>query len=77
MKHAIQSTLNNVIQEAWQEPNLAKAKTLVLTYVSESKIKEEDKKRMTVAINEIKYKNKLDYYLANSLLKYEGLSVNQ
>ena len=40
-------------------------------------IKEEDKKRMEVALGEIKTKRKLDYYLANALLKFEGSGLSQ
>ena len=41
------------------------------------KKKEEDKKKMMTTINGINNKYKLDYYLANSLLTYEGSGLGQ
>ena len=73
----LKSALEKVIQEAWGEKDMDKSKKLVLDFVLPSKIKEEDKKRMEVALGEIKTKRKLDYYLANALLKFEGSGLSQ
>ena len=77
MKHEIKSTLEKVIQQVWAEPDMNKAKDLILSSIDASKIKDDDKKRIRINLNEIKTKPKLDYYLANSLLRYEGHSVNR
>ena len=73
----IKSTLEKIVQQAWAEKDLTKAKQIVTDYLTSSKIKEEDKKKMMTTINGINNKYKLDYYLANSLLTYEGSGLGQ
>ena len=73
----IKSSLDKIIQQVWSEKDLNKAKNIVTSYLNDSKIKDEDKKKMTQSIDKITTKGKLDYYLANSLLKYEGSGLSQ
>lgn len=73
----IKSSLEKIIQQVWSEKDLNKAKNIVTSYLNDSKIKDEDKKKMTQFIDKITTKGKLDYYLANSLLKYEGSGLSQ
>lgn len=76
MKAEIRSGLEKVIQQAWAEKNLDLAKKMVVDFLQESKIKDEDKKKMIYVIQtEIKNKYKFDYYLTNALLKFEGMSI--
>jgi hypothetical protein len=68
------SKLEEVIAQAWTEPSLEKAKALVVDCISNSRIKSKDS--ILYTLSTIKSKYKLDYYLANSLLKFEGMSLN-
>jgi hypothetical protein len=73
----IASTLENIIQDVWKETNLDKAKLIITTYIGESKIKDEDKNKIFNNLKQITSKFKLDYYMANSLLTYEGKGLGQ
>ena len=76
-KRQLISTLESVIQQAWGESDLGKAKNLVISHIRESKVKDEDKTRIETAIAEISSKPRFDYYLANALLKFEGHGVRK
>lgn len=76
----IKSSLEKIIQQAWAESDLNKAKKLVTDFLETSKIKDEDKKKMITTINnptEIANKARFDRYLANALLSYEGSGLGQ
>jgi len=68
------SKLEGIIQQAWNERDLNKAKTLVTNYISDSRIKSKD--TILTTLSSINSKTKLDFYLANSLLKFEKLAVS-
>jgi hypothetical protein len=67
------STLGEVIQQAWAEPSLAVAKTMVKDHVVSTQIKSKD--LIIQNLERIGTKGKLDLYLANSLLAFEGYRV--
>jgi hypothetical protein len=67
------STLGEVIQQAWAEPSLVKAKTLVSEHVMNTQIKSKD--LILQNLEHMDTKRKLDTYLANSLLAFEGHRV--
>lgn len=67
------STLDKIIQQAWSEPSLSTAQQLVIDYLSNTRVK--DKDSMIAIIRAVPNKRKLDSYLANSLLKFEGMST--
>ena len=69
------SKLEQVIQQAWAEKDLEKAKQLVIDLIEPSKVKSKDIILQT--IKGIGNKMKLDQYLANSLLKFEKLGLNE
>jgi hypothetical protein len=69
------STLNQVAQTVWGIRNLEEAKEAFITHVESTKIKDVDRLTMVNNVNGIRSKSKLDLYLANSLLKFEGLGV--
>lgn len=75
MPHKIKSILENICQEVWQESDLNKAKTIVINFIESRNIKDIDKKRMKQTVDVIVSKRKLDQYIANSLLQFEGMSV--
>jgi len=74
---SLKSGLEKVINQAWEEKDLIKAKQIVINFLEDSGIKEEDKKKMISTINAQPNKGKLDYYLANALLKFEGHSISK
>jgi hypothetical protein len=53
------------------------AKTFINEFVSDKDINEHDKKTILYNIKDIKNIVKLQTYICNSLLKYEGMSVNK
>ena len=73
----IQTTLTKIAEKVFTAKSCDDAKKIALDYLSESKINEVDRIKM---IDEIKQKKdlvKLQMYIANALLKFEGLSVNK
>jgi hypothetical protein len=73
----IKSALERIIQKAWAEPVLEKAKTIVLDFINTSRINDNSKKTMISNIESINNKPRLDSYLANALLAFEKLKVNE
>jgi hypothetical protein len=69
------SKLEQVIQQAWAEKDLETAKQLVIDLIEPSGVKSKDIILQT--IKGINNKPKLDQYLANSLLKFEKLGLNE
>jgi len=74
MKNKKTSVLESVIQQAWQESDLTKAKKIVVEHIENSSIK--SKETVLQNIKTINSKERLDYYLANSLLYFEGHTIN-
>jgi hypothetical protein len=74
---SIKSALERIIQKAWAEPVLEKAKTIVLDFINTSRINDNSKKTMISNIESINNKPRLDSYLANALLAFEKLKVNE
>jgi len=68
------SKLVEVIAQAWEEKDVQKAKAIVAECIQNSNIK--SKSTILNTLSTIQSKYKLDYYLANSLLKFEGMSLN-
>jgi hypothetical protein len=71
------STLDKIIQQAWAEPDLNKAKEMVLSHIQQSRINPRSKKTMAYNIETARTKPRLDQYLANALLSYEKMSVTE
>jgi hypothetical protein len=76
-KVSIKSVLEKIVQKVWSEKNLDAAKKMIIDFVSQSQIKDEDKKKILNNIKPLTSKMKLDQYLANSLLGYEGHGLSQ
>jgi septal ring factor EnvC (AmiA/AmiB activator) len=72
----IYSKLSDVINAAWSERDLNTAKKIVTDFIQDSKIKDSDKQKIINTVQAQTKKSKLDYYLANALLKYEGLGTS-
>lgn len=74
MKNIV-STLDTIATQVFEAKTLDQAKTICLDYLKESKIKESDRLKMISEIEKMKYLYKVQLYIANALLKYEGLGV--
>jgi len=72
----IESTLTNITEQVFEAKALDEAKKICLDYLQDSKIKESDRLKMISEIEQMKYLHKVQLYIANALLKYEGLSLN-
>lgn len=69
------SKLADVIAQAWAEKDLEKAKQIIRDLIEPSRVKAKDD--ILRNMETIQSKTKFDYYLANSLLKFEGLGLNE
>jgi len=70
------STLTQIAEQVFIAKNCDEAKKIALDFLNESKINEEDRKKMISEIETKKDLVKLQIYIANALLKFEGLSLN-
>lgn len=77
MSVQIHSTLEQVSASIFQCKNVEEGKQELIEYIQGKGIKEMDKKKMIWDISQIKSVYKLQYYVCNSLLKYEGLSLKR
>lgn len=69
------SILEKIAQEVWAESSLDRSKSILLDFITSSKMKSKDD--IVRNVQGIKSKYKLDYYVANSLLYFEGHSLNK
>jgi hypothetical protein len=72
----LESTLTKIAEQVFSATSVEQAKTIALDFLSESKINEADRKKMIAEIETKKDLVKLQIYIANALLKFEGLSLN-
>jgi len=72
----IVSTLDRIATQVFESKTLDDAKKICLDYLKESKIKESDRLKMIDEIEKMKHLHKVQMYIANALLKYEGLGLN-
>ena len=77
MKVQIKSIFEQIAENVFKMQDLHTAKQFIIEFVNNKDIKDEDKKAILKAVNESKSINRLHNYLVNSLLKYEGLGMNQ
>lgn len=75
MKINIKSTLEKIAAPVFSEKDLNKAKTIFRQHIETSGINEKDKAIILKNIELIKSKYRLDLYLTNSLLQYEGMGL--
>jgi hypothetical protein len=72
----IKSVFEQIAEQVFQMTNLNEAKTFTTEFINGKNIKEEDKKTILRQLDDIKTIVKFQTYICNSLLKYEGMSVN-
>jgi hypothetical protein len=73
----IKSTLEKIATAVFTEKDLNKAKALFKSHIEASGINEKDKVTILKNIEATKTKPRLDSYLVNSLLHYEGMGTSQ
>jgi hypothetical protein len=71
----IKSIFEQIAAQVFTMKDVNTAKTFISEFVNGKDINEIDKKLILNNIKEIKHINKLQTYICNSLLKYEGMSV--
>lgn len=72
----IKSVFEQIATQVFTMKDVNTAKTFISEFVNDKNINEIDKKLILNNIKDIKHMNKLQTYICNSLLKYEGMSVN-
>ena len=72
----IKSVFEQIAEQVFQMTNLNEAKAFTTEFINGKNIKEEDKKTILRQLDDIKTIVKFQTYICNSLLKYEGMSVN-
>ena len=76
MKVQIKSIFEQISEQVFKMKNLAEAKQFTTEFVNSKNINEVDKQSILKAVNEARSLTAFQGYICNSLLKYEGLSVN-
>jgi len=74
-KFKIESILVEVSEQIFACTNLKDGKDIIISLLERKNINEADKKVMLYTLSNIKSLSKLQTYVCNSLLKYEGLGV--
>jgi len=75
-KFPIKSVFEQISTEVFKMSNVDKAKSFISGFLEEKNINAIDKKTILYNVDSCKTMNKLQSYLCNSLLKFEGMGVN-
>jgi hypothetical protein len=75
MKIKIKSVLEEVAPQVFQIRDLNEAKGVILSFIETKNIKDTDKKIIVDNVSQFKNINAVHRYIANSLLKYEGMGI--
>ena len=73
----IKSVLEQIAATVFTMTNVADAKEYISEFINSKDINDKDKASITKAVAEIKSMIKLQTYLCNALLKYEGMGMNK
>jgi hypothetical protein len=76
-KVQIKSIFEQISEKVFTMKDVNEAKTFISDFVNEHGINEEDKKKILSNVNGCKTMVKLQSYICNSLLQYEGMGMNQ
>lgn len=77
MKIQIKSIFEQIAEQVFKVTDINKAKQFINEFVESKNIKPEDKQLILKNVSECKTLIKLQTYICNSLLKYEGMSVGK
>lgn len=75
MKVNIKSTLESIAQQVFVSTNVRDAKNVIINHIGDTRIKDSDKLTIVNNVNKINSLVRLQTYVCNSLLKYEGLGL--
>jgi hypothetical protein len=75
MKIQIKSVLEEIAPQIFQMRDLNEAKNTIKVFLEDKKIKDTDKQIIFKNIDDSKNINSIHRYIANSLLKYEGIGI--
>jgi hypothetical protein len=76
-KVQIKSIFEQIASEVFNMKDVNKAKQFVTDFVTNKKIKDEDKTVIINNVNNCKSISRIQTYICNSLLRYEGMSLNK
>lgn len=76
MSYPIKSILEQIATEVFQMKSIVDIQDYVVKFINEHSINDKDKNSIIKNINECRNVNAAHRYIANALLKYEGLSPN-
>jgi len=76
MKVEIKSIFEQISEQIFKMTDLQQAKAFIDNFVKEKNINDVDKQSIIKNVSECKSLIRLQTYICNSLLKFEGLSVN-
>ena len=76
-KVQIKSIFDQIASEVFNMKDVNKAKQFVTDFVNDKKIKDEDKTVIINNVNNCKSISRIQTYICNSLLRYEGMSLNK
>lgn len=76
-KVQIKSIFEQIAEKVFEMKDKDAAKQFIIEFVNSKSIKEEDKKIIITNVEACKHIYKIQSYICNSLLKYEGMSVNK
>ena len=76
-KVQIKSIFEQIASEVFNMKDVNKAKQFVTDFVNDKKIKDEDKTVLINNVNNCKSISRIQTYICNSLLRYEGMSLNK
>jgi proteasome assembly chaperone (PAC2) family protein len=75
MKVNIKSTLEKIANQVFTAKSADEAKQIIVSHISDSQVNDIDKNKMITDVNALKNLVAVQRYLANALLKYEGLGT--
>jgi len=68
-----QSTLTIITEQVWSATTAQEAKSTIINYLETTNVK--DKKKMIFDVSQLNSLTRIQFYFANSLLKFEGMGV--
>ena len=72
----LKSVLEQIADQIFTMKDAKQAKNFITTFVSDKGINEKDKQNILESVSKCKHLYLVQMYICNSLLKYEGLGMN-
>lgn len=77
MKIQIKSVFEQIAEQVFKMNDVTKAKQFITEFVDSKQINDADKQLIVKNVGDCKTMVRLQTYLCNSLLKYEGMSLSK